>query len=152
MPPVAVHFNGGVNLPDTETVLRSSSTASRAVCVGCPTASRASAPDGSATRYPASSPRPDWSGSTRRAGDGPYGRNAAVRLPAGTDADEIEWPDLGYAVGYARSYATFRRLRDEGVVPPGVRFQVEYPTPRRGRGPGPSRTAATGSSARTGAP
>ena len=22
MPPVAVHFNGGVNLPDTETVLR----------------------------------------------------------------------------------------------------------------------------------
>ena len=30
---------------------------------------------------------------------------------------------------YLGSYETFSSLREEGVIPPGVRFQVEYPTP-----------------------
>src|SRR5207244_11747582 len=30
---------------------------------------------------------------------------------------------------YVGSYATFAALRREGVIPVGVRFQVEYPTP-----------------------
>ena len=36
---------------------------------------------------------------------------------------------LGYADAAAESYAVFRRLRDEGVVPSGVKFQVCVPTP-----------------------
>ena len=36
---------------------------------------------------------------------------------------------LGYADAAIASYATFRRLREEGVVPAGVRFQVSVPTP-----------------------
>jgi hypothetical protein len=39
------------------------------------------------------------------------------------------WPDLGYAQAYEASCEVFRRLDEEGIVPPGVRFQVEYPTP-----------------------
>ena len=127
MPPVAVHFNGGVNLPDAETVLR---TLAERVPHG-------------ARRLPDGEPgeRAGWIGyqvprllatpgleRVEAQGDDPYS-GSAVRLPAGTDADRIAWPDLGYATEYARSYATFRRLRDEGVLPSGVRFQVEYPTP-----------------------
>ncbi len=36
---------------------------------------------------------------------------------------------LGYADAAEESYAIFRRLRDEGVVPEGVKFQVCVPTP-----------------------
>jgi methionine synthase II (cobalamin-independent) len=47
------------------------------------------------------------------------------------DASVTELParSLGYADSAEGSYATFRRLREEGVVPDGVRFQVSIPTP-----------------------
>lgn len=50
----------------------------------------------------------------------------------GLDVDgEIRIPPrgLGYADAAAESYAEFRRLRDAGAVPAGVRFQVSVPTP-----------------------
>ncbi len=130
MPPVAIHFNGGVNLPDTTTVLRAlaervpvgvhrlpdGETGERARWIGfqlpklmaTPGLQRVDADPGSAGRY----------------GGGP-----TVRLAEGTDPATITWPDLGYATEYTSSYATFAQLRDEGVVPPAVRFQVAYPTP-----------------------
>jgi hypothetical protein len=129
MPPVAVHFNGGVNLPDTETVLRT-------IAERVPHGVRR-LPDGEpgeragwiGYQVPRLLATPGLERVEAAPGDGPYGRGPAVRLPAGTDAERIAWPDLGYATEYARSYATFRRLRDDGVIPSGVRFQVEYPTP-----------------------
>ena len=36
---------------------------------------------------------------------------------------------LGYADAAEESYGTFKRLRDEGVVPADVKFQVSIPTP-----------------------
>jgi methionine synthase II (cobalamin-independent) len=36
---------------------------------------------------------------------------------------------LGYADAAEASYAIYRRLRDEGAIPPGVKFQVSIPTP-----------------------
>lgn len=36
---------------------------------------------------------------------------------------------LGYAAAATSSYALFRRFRDQGVIPDGVRFQVSLPTP-----------------------
>jgi hypothetical protein len=36
---------------------------------------------------------------------------------------------LGYADAAEQSYSVFRRLRGEGVIPEGVRFQVSVPTP-----------------------
>ena len=52
-----------------------------------------------------------------------------LRLAEGVDPAEVTWPDLGYADAYLESYQTFAALRDEGVIPAGVRFQVQYPTP-----------------------
>ena len=130
MPPIAVHFNGGVNLPDTGTVLR-------ALVERVPHGLRR-LPDGETGE------RAGWTGfqlprllatpglaavePDPAAGD-PYAGGPTVRLAAGTDPDAVAWPDLGYAAEYTASYATFRRLRAEGVIPDGVRFQVEYPTP-----------------------
>lgn len=52
-----------------------------------------------------------------------------LRLADGVDPAVAGWPDLGYAGAYLASYQTFVALREQGVIPPGVRFQVEYPTP-----------------------
>lgn len=130
MPPVAVRFNGGVNLPDTTSVLRNlvervpegvhrlpdGETGERATWIGYQLPRLLATP-----------------GLERVEGDpataGPYGGGPTARLAEGTAPDTIAWADLGYAGEYEASYATFRQLRDEGVVPPGVRFQVEYPTP-----------------------
>jgi methionine synthase II (cobalamin-independent) len=50
----------------------------------------------------------------------------------GLEVDEdVTIPDraLGYADAAIDSYRVFTELRSEGVVPPGVRFQVSVPTP-----------------------
>ncbi len=131
MPPVSVHLNGGVNLPDAESVLREvvrrvpdglrrlpdGETGDRAGWIAfqlprllaTPGLERVDPPPDSSRRY--------------------AGRRPSVRLAAGTDAGTLAWPELGYAAAYRASYATFCALRDEGVVPTGVRFQAEYPTP-----------------------
>ena len=130
MPPTAVHFNGGVNLADTETVMRE--IASRV-------------PKG-VTRIPdgETGDRQNWIWfqldkflqTPGLESDKPvdmavesaeYVQMPKVRLTV--DADEIEWPNLGYADVYQDSFATFDRLQSDGVIPAGVRFQVEYPTP-----------------------
>jgi hypothetical protein len=51
-----------------------------------------------------------------------------MRLRAGVDLGEIELGPLGYAEVAMDSYAVFRQLRDDGVIPPGVKFQVSLPT------------------------
>ena len=57
------------------------------------------------------------------------------RLEPGVDPDELVFPDLGYAEAALDSYAVFRRLRVEGVIAPGTRFQVSLPTPAGVVGP-----------------
>lgn len=129
MPPTAVHFNGGVNLADAETVMREiASRVPRGV---------SRIPDGE------TGDRQQWiffqlqkfwqtpgleQAGTRDLVPG-YEGMPKVRLADGVDADAVEWPNLGYADAYLASYATFTRLRDEGVIAPEIRFQVEYPTP-----------------------
>ena len=130
MPPIAIHFNGGVNLPDATTVLR---TLAERVPHGV-----RRLPDGETGE------RAQWIGfqlprllatpglervDAAPVTDGEYGGGPTVRLVEGADPDALAWADLGYAEEYLASYATFTRLRDEGAVPAGVRFQVEYPTP-----------------------
>ena len=44
-------------------------------------------------------------------------------------ADEIQFPDLGYANAAIDSYAVFTRLKGDGVIPDSMRFQVGLPTP-----------------------
>ncbi len=52
-----------------------------------------------------------------------------LRIADGVDASSLTLPALGYAAAAKESYALFTRLRAEGAVPAGVRFQVSLPTP-----------------------
>lgn len=52
-----------------------------------------------------------------------------VRVADGVDPASVVFPPLGYAKAARESYAIFTRIRDEGVIAPGVRFQVSLPTP-----------------------
>jgi hypothetical protein len=130
MPPTHVHFNGSVNLADAESVMRE-------IAVRVPSGLRR-VPDGE------TGDRGNWiffqmqkfrqlpslvpAGAAQGA-EGDYEQIPSLRLADGVDPAEMTWPDLGYAGAYLGSHATFAALRGDGVIPDGVRFQVEYPTP-----------------------
>ncbi len=130
--PSSVHFNGSVNLPDAETVMREISsripTGVRRMTDG-ETGDRGywilfqiekflqmpeleSVAVGQA--YETSPDAPDM---------------PQLRLAEGASADTIHWPNLGYADAYAESFETFDRLQSAGTIPTAVRFQMQYPTP-----------------------
>ena len=50
-------------------------------------------------------------------------------IDEGVSVDDLVFPNLGYADAALESFATFDRLRSEGVIAPGTRFQVSLPTP-----------------------
>ena len=52
-----------------------------------------------------------------------------IRIAEGVDAADLVLPPLGYAHAARASWAVFERLRAEGAIPPGTRFQVSLPTP-----------------------
>ena len=69
-----------------------------------------------------------------RVGDAPIPFKAGLdarplRLADGVEAAEITLPPLGYADAALASYGIFTRLREEGAIPAGIRFQVSLPTP-----------------------
>jgi len=130
MPADHVHFNGSVNLDDAESVMRE--IASRV-----PSGLRR-IPDGE------TGDRGNWIYFQLQkflqlpwlvpvrpldAAEGEYEQLPQLRLAGGADPARAVWPDLGYADAYLGSYAIFAALREQGVIPAGVRFQVEYPTP-----------------------
>jgi hypothetical protein len=130
MPPTGVHFNGGVNLADAETVMRE-------ICERIPSGFRR-IPDGE------TGDRQQWiffqlqkfmqaSGLEQaEALDQPaegYEQMPKMHLSDGVDPDTVAWPNPGYADAYQDSFTTFLRLREDGIIPAGVRFQVQYPTP-----------------------
>jgi hypothetical protein len=130
MPPTHVHFNGSVNLADAESVMRE-------IVSRVPSGLRR-VPDGE------TEDRGNWiffqmqkflqspslvAARPPEAAQGDYAQVPQLRLADGVDPAQMRWPDLGYAEAYLGSYAIFAALRGEGVIPDGVRFQVEYPTP-----------------------
>jgi hypothetical protein len=62
-----------------------------------------------------------WDGSLLR-------RSPLLRFRPGVDPERVEFP-TGYAEAARKSWALFERLRREGAVPAGLRFQVCLPTP-----------------------
>ena len=131
MPPTRIHFNGSVNLADAETVMRE--------IVSRNPSGLQRIPDGE------TGDRDGWIGfqlqkflqspalQPAQPHDNPaegYRQMPQLRLADGVSPDDVQWPDPGYADAYLGSYAVFRRLAGSGVIPPGVRFQVEYPTPQ----------------------
>jgi hypothetical protein len=130
MPADHVHFNGSVNLADAESVMRE-------IAARVPSGLRR-IPDGETgdrgnwiffqlqkfLQLP-------WLVTDRPLGepDGEYEQLPRLRLADGADPAQVTWPDIGYADAYLESYRIFAGLRADGVIPAGVRFQVEYPTP-----------------------
>jgi hypothetical protein len=133
MPPSSVHFNGSVNLPDAETVMRE-------ISARIPTGVRRMT-DGETGE------RNYWihfqiqkflampeletvsSGQAYETDDASAPAMPQLRLAKGTSPEAVNWPDLGYADAYAESFAVFRALQEDGTIPAGVRFQIQYPTP-----------------------
>jgi hypothetical protein len=54
---------------------------------------------------------------------------APLRLRPGAPVADLEFGELGYARAAIDSWATFSRLKAEGVIPAGCRFLVSLPTP-----------------------
>jgi hypothetical protein len=130
MSPDHVHFNGSVNLADTETVMREIAARVPAGLRRIPdgeTGDRAGWIVFQLEKFMAVPGLVPAQPMDMTLGD--YERLPQLRLAEGADPADVTWPELGYAKAYLESYQTFTRLRDEGVIPEGVRFQVEYPTP-----------------------
>ena len=51
-----------------------------------------------------------------------------LRMKAAADPDKVEF-ETGYDRAAKQSYVVFKRLREAGVIPAGVKFQVALPTP-----------------------
>ncbi len=133
MPARSVHFNGSVNLPDAETVMREISTriphgvrrmtegetGDRGTWVFFQRQKFAEMPEFEPVETPAGA-------------DSAYARIPKLRLGDGVAPDTVQWPDIGYAQAYTDSFGIFQRLQSEGTIAPGVRFQLEYPTPIAG--------------------
>ena len=129
MPVDHAHFNGSVNLSDAESVMRE-------IAARVPSGVRR-IPDGETGE------RGTWIlfqlqkfmqlawlvPDRPLSADGEYEELPRLQLADGADLAHATWPDIGYADAYLESYQVFARLRAGGVIPAGVRFQVEYPTP-----------------------
>jgi len=130
MPPNHVHFNGSVNLPDAESVMREITARVPAGVLRIPDGEpgdRAGWIFFQAHRFL----RLPWLVPVQPfdPAEGDYEHMPQLRLADGVDPATVTWPDPGYADAYLGSYETFTALREEGVIPAGTRFQVEYPTP-----------------------
>ncbi len=131
MPPSSVHFNGSVNLPDAETVMREISTR-------IPMGVRRMTDGETGERgywilfqIQKFQQMPEFESVSlgqayETSPDAP--QMPQLRLGEGASAEAISWPDLGYAEEYARSFEIFDRLQQDGTIPGGVRFQMQYPT------------------------
>ena len=118
MPPSSVHFNGSVNLPDAETVMREISarvptgvrrmtdgeTGERDYWISFQTNKFLAMPEfetvDSGRFYETADEAPEM---------------PQLRLAAGASADTIQWPNLGYADEYVKSFELFSRLQADGT-------------------------------------
>ncbi|WP_029145377.1 hypothetical protein [Microbacterium luticocti] len=127
--PQGAHLVGSVNYDDAETTMRQAA--------GILGAHLRRIPDGECgPRFHWIMFQPDVLGQAagiERVGDQPRMLRMLdarpLRVADGVDPATIVFPPLGYAAAAQESYAIFRRLREEGVVPEGTRFQVSLPTP-----------------------
>ncbi|MGP0037082.1 MAG: hypothetical protein ACLP4R_21300 [Solirubrobacteraceae bacterium] len=133
MPPSSVHFNGSVNLPDAETVMREISsripTGVRRMTDG-ETGERGYWIHFQIQKFLAMPEFETMSvGRAYETEDPDAPESPRLRLVDGVSAEDVNWPNLGYADAYSESFKLFSALQDDGTIPAGVRFQMQYPTP-----------------------
>lgn len=126
--PQGAHLVGSVNYDDAETTMR------KAAAVMGQLLHRI--PDGEVgRRFHWIMFQPDVLGQTEgleRVGEEPVWLRdldaRPLRIADGVAAENLQLPPLGYAHAAQESYAVFARLRKEGVIAAGTRFQVSLPT------------------------
>jgi hypothetical protein len=132
VPPSSVHFNGSVNLPDAESVMRQISSRIPAGVRRMTDGETGERGYWILFQIQKFLAMPEFEQLVARhayetASDAP--QMPQLRLAEGASADTISWPDLGYADAYAESFEIFERLQKDGTIAAGVRFQMQYPTP-----------------------
>jgi hypothetical protein len=133
VPPSSVHFNGSVNLSDAETVMREISsripsgvrrmtdgeTGERGYWINFQIQKFLAMPEFETVSV----------GRAYETEDPDALESPRLQLVDGVSAENVNWPNLGYADAYSESYGLFSALQDDGTIPAGVRFQMQYPTP-----------------------
>lgn len=133
MPISGVHFNGSVNLPDSETVMREISsripdgvrrmtdgeTGERGYWIQFQVEKFAQMPELVS----------EGRGQAYDTGETEAPAMPKLHLAPGVAAESVKWPDLGYADAYVDSFQLFSKLQADGTIPADVRFQMQYPTP-----------------------
>jgi hypothetical protein len=119
------HLNGSLNLPSAEDTFRTVAAIAGNSITKIPDGETDERQGWIAALVPRLREVPQL-----EAGERKYGYKAAplFSIKPGVTSDEIDVPDLGYAAAARYAYPLFRRLRDEGVITPGTRFQVSMPT------------------------
>lgn len=136
MPPTSVHFNGSVNLPDAETVMREISSRIPSGLSRMPDGETGDRIDWVQFQMRKFAEMPEFVEVASHApGTSKFVETAGApptpvrRLAAGVSAESVNWPNLGYADAYFKSYELFYALQQDGRIPSGLRFQMQYPTP-----------------------
>jgi len=129
MPATGVHFNGSVNLPDAETVMREISSripAGVARMTEGETGDRGYWVFFQRQKFAA---MPEFEEAPVPETGGDYERIPLLQLAPGISPEDVSWPHIGYAAAYYDSFDTFRALQDEGVIAAEARMQLQFPTP-----------------------
>jgi hypothetical protein len=132
MPATGVHFNGSVNLPDGETVMREiSARIPRGVrrMIDGETGERNYWIQFQVQRFGSIAELEQIAAHKAYETDDSAPEMLRFKLADGTSADAIQWGDLGYATAYEESFEQFAALQGDGTIGADVRFQMQYPTP-----------------------
>jgi hypothetical protein len=125
--PLGVHLVGSVPLRSAEEVFRLLSERLGNRVRRLPDGETGPRADWIVWQYPVLSSRPQFE--VAPPAPGSYRALPRLRLRSGDEAAELRFGSLGYAGAASASYQMFGRLKRDGVVPPGCRFQVCLPTP-----------------------
>ena len=123
--PRGVHLVGSVPLADSEAVFRAVSARLGSRLRRVPDGETGIRTNWIQWQFPLLMEVPEFESAAEVAG--PFGPR--LQLRSGASGDDVVFPELGYRAAAVESYAVFSRLKREGVIGDGVRFQVCLPTP-----------------------
>jgi SAM-dependent methyltransferase len=125
--PVGMHLVGSVPLGSAEEVFRAVSEVVGTRLRRLPDGETGPRGDWIVWQYPVLSSRPEFE--VAPPAPDAYRHLPRLRFRDGADRDGLAFGSLGYAAAARSSYREFARLKLDGVVPSGCRFQVSLPTP-----------------------
>jgi ubiquinone/menaquinone biosynthesis C-methylase UbiE len=125
--PLGVHLVGSLPLPSSEAAFRLVGDVLGDRVRRIPDGETGPRADWIVWQYPVLSARPEFEIGPPVLGF--YRPLPRLKLRPGVDASSLQFGSLGYFAAASASYRDFARLKRDGMVPPGCRFQVCLPTP-----------------------